>query len=212
MNRSQHWDAIYTTKAESELSWFEPTPTVSLRMIASAHLAPDACAIDIGGGESRLVDELLARGVRCLAVLDVSHAALERTRARLGREGSCVSLITADVTAEWSFSPVQLWHDRAVFHFLTEAGDRARYRERMAALIVPGGTAIVATFAPDGPEQCSGLPVVRYSPESLAAELGEPFVLVQSEMHAHRTPGGKVQRFQYSRFASQPAGPSRVSL
>jgi SAM-dependent methyltransferase len=146
------------------------------------------------------VDALVARGLRCLAILDISAAALARARVRLGPAGGVPTWIVADVTTDWSFEPVDIWHDRAVFHFLTDEKDRARYREHLRTGLKPGGTAIIATFALDGPEKCSGLTVARYSPETLAAELGQDFQLVSSSNHAHRTPSGATQSFQYSRF------------
>jgi hypothetical protein len=146
------------------------------------------------------VDELLARGLHCLAVLDVSHEALVHTRARLGEAAQTVRWIEADVTGAWSLEPVDIWHDRAVFHFLVAADDRRRYVSRLRETLKLHGSAIIATFGPDGPEKCSGLPVVRYSPSSLAAELGDGFRLIESRPHQHPTPGGTIQSFQYSRF------------
>jgi SAM-dependent methyltransferase len=154
--------------------------------------------IDVGGGDSRLVDNLIARGVRCVTVLDISGAALERAQARL--PDAPVTWIEADVTGDWSAEPVDFWHDRAVFHFLTDAADRARYKEHLIKIVKPAGHAIIATFALDGPRKCSGLPVVRYSGETLAAELGPEFHLVETVHELHHTPGGAVQPFCWSRF------------
>jgi methyltransferase family protein len=154
----------------------------------------------VGGGESRLVDALLARGVTCIGVLDVAVPALHRAQARLGEKAADVAWIQADVTGVWSWKDVDIWHDRAVFHFLTERADRDRYKARLAEMLKRGGSAIIATFALDGPEKCSGLPVVRYSPETLSSELGDGFVLVDSRLHSHTTPWGTTQAFQYSRF------------
>lgn len=198
MNRQEHWDTVYTTKAEDAVSWFEAVPIVSLDMLSVAGMTAETCVVDVGGGESRLVDALLARGLDCLAVLDVSEAAIEHAKQRVGSAAEKVRWLTADVTAEWSLWPMDIWHDRAVFHFLTDAGDRERYRQQLRATLKVGGSAIVATFALDGPDKCSGLPVVRYSPETLRAELGEEFVLVQARPHHHVTPWGAVQSFQYS--------------
>ena len=205
MERRQHWDTVYTTKGDDQVSWFEPAPEVSLRLIEEAGLAPESFVIDIGGGESRLVDALLARGVRGVAVLDVSQAAIDRVRARLGAAAARVTWIVADVTGPWVAAPVDVWHDRAVFHFLTDPEERIRYVEHLTRTLKVGGTAIIATFAPDGPERCSGLPVARYSPDALADELGSSFTLVQSEAHSHRTPSGALQAFQYSRFLHRPS-------
>jgi SAM-dependent methyltransferase len=200
MNRQQHWDTVYTTKGERDVSWFETFPAVSIELIEDAGLTREMCVLDVGGGDSRLVDLLMARGLTCVAVLDVARAALERAQARLGEKASGVKWIEADVTGDWSWKPVDIWHDRAVFHFLTAADDREKYKERLHATLKPGGSAIIATFAPEGPEKCSGLPVARYSPESLVLELGNGFALVDSRPHLHTTPWGATQAFQYSRL------------
>jgi SAM-dependent methyltransferase len=198
--RQEHWNNIYTSKSEQDVSWFETSPEVSLRLIRTAGLTSESCIIDVGGGDSHLVDALVAEGLRCVAVLDISGAALRRARQRLGDAASTVTWIEADVTADWSFKPVDIWHDRAVFHFLTPSDDRARYLEHLHGVLRLHGTAIIATFALDGPEKCSGLPVLRYSPDTLATELGNDFRLVESVPHVHRTPWGSTQSFQYSRF------------
>jgi len=200
MDRLKHWESIYTTKGERDLSWFEEVPAVSLELIEAAGLSAVTCVVDVGGGESRLVDELLARGLDCLAVLDVSHEALVRTRARLGDAAQTVTWIEADVTGAWSLKPMDVWHDRAVFHFLVDADDRRRYVSHLRETLKLHGSAVIATFAADGPERCSGLPVVRYSPALLADELGDGFTLIESRPHLHTTPGGTIQSFQYSRF------------
>lgn len=200
MDRHEHWQRIYTSKAEDDVSWFEALPEVSLRMMESAGLNVHTCVLDVGGGSSRLIDALAARGMDCLAVLDVSETALEKAQERLGGAASVPTWIAADVTASWSLKPMDIWHDRAVFHFLTAADDRARYVTHMRDVLKPRGTAIIATFAPDGPEMCSGLQVARYSPLELASELGPGFRLIESVPHRHRTPWGTAQSFQYSRF------------
>lgn len=146
------------------------------------------------------MDRLLERGARCVTVLDIAAAALARSRARLGEAHNQVRWIEADVTAEWQVEPVDVWHDRAVFHFLTEAGDRATYLERLRAAVKPGGTVIIATFAPDGPERCSGLDVRRYDAGALGAELGAGFSLVEALSEQHRTPHGGMQAFCYAVF------------
>ena len=155
----------------------------------------------MGGGDSRLVDHLVGR--TCVAVLDVSGAALQRARERLGPASDIPTWIEADVTAEWSVEPRDIWHDRAVFHFLTTPEDQARYVARLRAILKVQGSAIIATFAPDGPEKCSGLPVARYSPETLAGELGPTVRLIESIPYVHTTPWGATQSFQYSRFVLQ---------
>ena len=156
--------------------------------------------IDIGGGDSRLVDHLTAAGIRCIAVLDVSHAALERAKARVGSVVHTIDWIEADVTSDWSSKQMDIWHDRAVFHFLTDAVDRERYRSRLFRTLKVGGSAIIATFALDGPEKCSGLPVMRYSAETLANELGGDLRLVESVLHQHVTPWGATRAIEYARL------------
>lgn len=151
------------------------------------------------------MDYLLGRSVSCISVLDISAAALERARTRLGPAHARISWIQADVTGEWPVPSVNIWHDRAAFHFLTDADDRDRYRERLREGLLPGGTLIMATFAPNGPEKCSGLPTVRYSPETLAAELGPPFRLEDSIRESHPTPFGATQEFWYTRFTLSDA-------
>jgi len=154
--------------------------------------------IDIGGGDSRLVDHLVARGVRCVTILDISGAALRRAAERL--PGASVTWIEADVTGSWTTPQVDLWHDRAVFHFLTDASDRSRYVEHLMNILKPRGQAIFATFALDGPSKCSGLPVMRYSAATLSAELGPRFRLVETLDDEHETPSGGMQKFCYGRF------------
>jgi SAM-dependent methyltransferase len=201
MDRHQHWEQLYRSKTEREVSWFEDSPTVSLRLLEAAGLTTQTCVLDVGGGDSRLIQELASRGLNCLAVLDVSEAAIHRARTRLGDAANVPIWIAADVTGDWSIDPMDIWHDRAVFHFLTEPADRAQYLRHLRETVRRDGSAIIATFALDGPETCSGLPVARYSPESLAKELGHDFRLVESLPHVHITPWGTTQSFQYSRFA-----------
>lgn len=167
-------------------------------MLDAAGMTAHSCVIDVGAGDSRLVDQLVASGLTCIAVLDVSEAALQRAQARLGEISKALTWVAADVTGEWSVGPMDLWHDRAVFHFLVDPYNRALYRDRLRQTLKPRGAAIIATFAPDGPASCSGLPVVRYSPETLAAELGHHFRLMDSSSYLHRTPSGSTQSFQYS--------------
>jgi len=205
MERKHHWERVYATKGQHDVSWFEALPTVSVQMMEAAGLTQDTCVIDVGGGDSRLVDTLAARGLDCLAVLDLSHAALERAQTRLGAVGAPFTWIEADVTSGWSLKPMDIWHDRAVFHFLTRAVERQRYRENLQRTLKRGGTAIVATFALDGPARCSGLPVSRYSAETLAAEFGTEFRLVESLRYEHRTPFATIQPFIYARLFRVPA-------
>jgi hypothetical protein len=198
--RQRHWDEIYQAKGEQGVSWFEAFPAISLDMIEAIGVTPDTCIVDVGGGESRLIDALLAEGLDCLAVLDVSHEALDHARARIGTASQTVIWIESDVTGGWSLKPMDIWHDRAVFHFLVAPEDRRRYVSHLRDTLKMNGSAIIATFAPDGPETCSGLPVARYSPDALGEELGDEFTLVESRPHRHVTPAGAVQSFQYSRF------------
>jgi SAM-dependent methyltransferase len=173
---------------------------VSIEMIDACGIDASTCVIDVGGGNSRLVDALLTRGLRCVAVLDVSGIAIANARARLGEAAASVRWIEASVTGDWSLPAVDIWHDRAVFHFLTTESERTAYKRHLRETVRAGGYAIIATFALDGPERCSGLSVVRYSSATLATELGDGFELVESRAHQHTTPWGAAQSFQYSRF------------
>ena len=199
-DRQPHWQGVYTSKGEAEVSWFQESPTTSLEMIELAGVSPAAAIIDIGGGASRLADALLDRGFQAVSVLDLSAAALQTAKARLGARGNQVEWIVADVTTWQPIRSYDLWHDRAAFHFLTDARDRAAYVSCLTKAVKTGGHAMIATFAPDGPERCSGLPVMRYDAESLAAVLGGAFTLVNSRRHEHTTPWGATQRFQFSLF------------
>lgn len=200
MDRQQHWNKTFTSKTEGDVSWFETLPATSIRLLEAAGLSADTCVLDVGAGDSRLIDHLVARGLDCLAVLDVSGAALARARGRLGQSASIPMWLETDVVDDWSLQPMDIWHDRAVFHFLTEKHERERYRFQLLRVLKEGGSAIVATFAPDGPEKCSGLPVVRYSPQSLSAELGPALTMIESLPHVHTTPWGTTQSFLYCRF------------
>ena len=198
--RRQHWDTVYSTKGERDVSWFETSPAISLQIIDAVGLTSESCVLDVGGGESHLVDALLARGVTCIGVLDIAREALLRAQRRLGEKAADVAWIQADVTGMWSWKDVDIWHDRAAFHFLTEQGDRERCTQRLIEHVKPGGAVIIATFALEGPEKCSGLTVTRYSPQTLASELGDQFALIESRPHVHTTPWGATQAFQYSLF------------
>jgi SAM-dependent methyltransferase len=196
----EHWQRVYVEKAEEEVSWFQANPTTSLDLISKTGAPPEARIVDIGGGASRLVDALLERGYERVTVVDVAPAALARARARLGDRAARVTWAASDVRTFEPDGPVDVWHDRAAFHFMVSPEDRRAYVTAMLRAIRCGGTAIIATFAPDGPERCSGLPVMRWEPAALAAELGSTFRLVESVGEDHVTPAGKVQRFQFSRF------------
>lgn len=204
MDTKQHWDEVYARKAEDAVSWFQPRPEASLALIAATGLERHEPIVDVGGGASRLVDHLLAEGHTDVTVLDVAAAALAKSRARLGKAADGVHWIVADITRWQPERRYRLWHDRAVFHFLTDPADRAAYRRALEAGLAPGGQAVIASFALDGPERCSGLPVQRYSPATLAAELGPAFNLLEQLQEEHATPAGKPQRFQYSVFSYAP--------
>ena len=197
--RQSHWENVYTTKGEQEVSWFEESPELSLRLIAEAGIGPEASVVDIGGGASRLVDALFERGQTHITVLDLSSAALDVARVRIGNAPS-VKWVVSDVTEWVSASPFDLWHDRAAFHFLTDGGEQQKYVAAMKQALRPGAIVIIGTFAPDGPEKCSGLPVARYDAETLAAVLGSDFVPLAHLRHTHTTPWGAEQRFQFTTF------------
>ena len=198
--RQSHWENVYTTKAENEVSWFEESPAVSLKLIRATGAAKDASIIDVGGGASRLVDALLQDGYSVVTVLDLSERAIATAKARLGDRAASVAWITADVTAWKPAATFDVWHDRAAFHFLTESVERGAYVARVSQALRVGGHLIIGTFALDGPERCSGLPVRRYDAASLGEALGPAFALVETRPHEHLTPMGRVQRFQFSRF------------
>jgi SAM-dependent methyltransferase len=198
--RSSHWEGVYSTKAEDEVSWFQESPATSLALIKATQTTKNAAIIDIGGGASRLADALLGEGYRAIAVLDVSAHALEAAKQRIGPASSAIDWIAADVTTWTPARGYDVWHDRAAFHFLTEAADRAAYRGSLRRAVATNGHVIIATFALDGPEKCSGLPVRRYDGATLAAELGPEFELVETRSDVHRTPWNSTQSFQFSRF------------
>lgn len=196
-DRKRHWEQVYRDKAEDTVSWFQVHPDTSLALIRGHTGAKDA-VIDVGGGASRLVDHLLEDGYTDLTVLDISETALERAGARLGTAALKVQWLVADVTRWRAERRYRFWHDRAVFHFLTEPQERAAYIAALEAALAPGAQALIASFALDGPERCSGLPVRRYSPASLAEEIGKGFRLRESREETHLTPAARLQRFQYS--------------
>jgi SAM-dependent methyltransferase len=199
-NRQAHWENVYTTKGEKEVSWFQENPAPSLELIALTRLPEDAAIIDIGGGTSRLVDDLRARRFHRLTVLDLSGAALAAAKERLGKSGAEVQWVIADVTKWEPEQTYDLWHDRAAFHFLTDHADQSAYVDRIKRAVKPGGHVIIGTFAPDGPERCSGLPIVRHDAGTLAKILGSDFVLIDTRRHDHATPWGAIQHFQFSTF------------
>jgi ubiquinone/menaquinone biosynthesis C-methylase UbiE len=198
MDAKAHWEHIYATKAPTQVSWYQQHPHCSLRLIQRAGIRPTDPIIDVGGGASTLVDDLLTAGFQSLTVLDISTTALQLARLRLGARADAVTWIEADITqTALPAHSYALWHDRAVFHFLTQPADRQRYIDTLIRTTQPGGHVIVATFAPDGPQQCSGLDVQRYTPESLHRQLGRGFELVESISESHQTPWGAEQKFMY---------------
>jgi SAM-dependent methyltransferase len=199
-SRQAHWENVYASKAENEVSWFQETPAPSLALIAEIGAAPSAAIIDVGGGASRLVDQLIDRGFHDVTVLDLSAAALEAAKARLGERAGRAQWLVADVTTWEPSRTYDIWHDRAALHFLTEESDRAAYIARLRRALKIGGHAIIATFALDGPEKCSGLPVRRYDAARLGQTLGPGFKLLQSHGNDHATPWGSHQQFQFSAF------------
>jgi SAM-dependent methyltransferase len=206
MDRQSHWEQVYRTKASTDVSWYQATPRRSLQLLDAVGAGPGTAVIDVGGGDSTLVDALLDRGIRDVTVLDISRAALDRAAARLGERAASVAWIAADVTtAELPASAYDVWHDRAVFHFLVAEEDRRRYRAAVDRALRPGGHLLLATFAPDGPVRCSGLEVARWSPEGLEEEFGGEYALVAGGYDEHRTPGGAVQRFAWAALRRGPA-------
>lgn len=199
-DRKQHWEDVYTNKSPLEVSWYQQEPAVSLRLIAASGLTKDAPLIDVGGGASLLVDRLLALGYTRLAVLDIAGQALAHARSRLGERAGAVAWYEADVTAFAPPHPFALWHDRAVFHFLTEATERRRYVETLRRTLLPDGQVVIAAFAVGGPTRCSGLPIVQYDAQRVCGELGAGFELLEQVDEAHVTPGAKVQAFSFFRF------------
>jgi SAM-dependent methyltransferase len=194
----RHWEAVYATKPATSVSWYRPVLDRSLALIHTTAPELKTSIVDIGGGASTLVDSLLDAGYTDLTVVDIAPAALAASRARLGERASRVAWLAADLTAWQPPRRWDLWHDRAVFHFLTDAASQAAYIAALHAATHAGSTAIIATFALDGPERCSGLPVQRYSAEGLAARIGAPFVLTAADAERHVTPGGAVQSFVYA--------------
>ncbi len=199
-DRRAHWDDTYTAKAETQVSWYQPNPERSLALIEAASPNRSASIIDVGGGASRLVDELLAAGYLDLTVLDLSQVSLDRSKVRLGALACKVSWIVSDITQWQPQRTWDVWHDRAVFHFLTDSGAQNAYLAALERGTKTGSAVIVATFALNGPERCSGLPVQRYSPATLAARLGSHFRLYAEAAETHPTPFGTTQEFSYAAF------------
>ena len=198
MDARSHWENVYTTRAPEAVSWYRPHLEKSLEIVE--RIAPDRSVsiIDVGGGESTLVDDLLARGYQNVAVLDVSPTAIDVAKRRLGRAADSVQWVVGDITSvELPSGAYDLWHYRAVFHFLTAMEQRVAYVRQVARAVKPGGYVLVSTFGPEGPTKCSGLDIVRYDAESLHAEFGAGFRLQQSLKELHKTPFGSTQQFLY---------------
>lgn len=203
----EHWDGLHASKGAQAVSWYQPHAERSLRMIRHSGIGKNGAIIDVGGGESTLVDDLLAEGYSDVTVLDISAVALAAAARRLGKSASRVKWIEADITAvELPENAFDLWHDRAVFHFLMSAQSRAAYVAAVLRSLKSGGHLIVATFGETGPEQCSGLPVRRYRPDELHTEFGEAFTLLEHQTEEHRTPRGSVQQFVYCYLRKRAVG------
>jgi 2-polyprenyl-3-methyl-5-hydroxy-6-metoxy-1,4-benzoquinol methylase len=206
VSRQSHWENVYATKGESEVSWFEETPALSLELIRLVGAIQNSAIIDIGGGASRLADCLASLGYQDVTVLDLSAAALASARSRIGDKANQMTWIAADVTTWEPSRTYDIWHDRAAFHFLTDPKDQTAYVARLRHGLRLGGHAIIGTFALDGPERCSGLPVSRHDAGSLAVTLGSAFKLIDTRRHEHITPWGTSQKFQFSTFRHERNG------
>lgn len=199
-SRKAHWEQVYQNKGPMEVSWFQENPAQSLRLIEQCDLSRNDSIIDVGGGASRLIDHLLQRGYQELTVLDISATALEHAQHRLGELATQVQWIESDITSFTPHQPFTLWHDRAVFHFLTHSADRKHYLEALRKGLQPGGHLILAAFSPDGPNQCSGLDIVQYDRDKMIHTLGADFQLLEQTTEAHTTPGNAIQHFNYFHF------------
>ncbi len=198
--RKDHWEHIYSDKKSTAVSWYQQCPECSIDLIKATGVEKSAFIIDVGGGASTLVDFLLVAGYQNISVLDIAHSAIAQAKARLGSHAEAVEWLEQDVTKFSMKAAFDVWHDRAVFHFLTDEKDRLSYLQVMNDALKGGGHAIMATFNLDGPEKCSGLDIVRYSPETMAATLGEGFQLIETKLEKHETPDGHIQSFVYCRF------------
>jgi ubiquinone/menaquinone biosynthesis C-methylase UbiE len=201
-----HWEEIYTTKASTNVSWYQTHPSLSLKLIEATGIRKDQRIIDVGGGTSMLVDFLLNKGFTELAVLDISPSAIEIAKTRLSDLALNVEWIEADITEFQPSHHLDLWHDRTVFHFLVNEEDRSKYVNVLKRTLVPGGHIIIATFAIDGPRRCSGLDTVQYDVESMCSQLGDEFVLLDKLDEKHITPGNKEQKFTYFMYRREKVG------
>lgn len=202
-DQGRHWQALYETKGPTDVSWYQPVPKRSLELIRASGLSPEAALLDVGGGASRLVDHLLTGGFTDITVLDVAPAALEQSKVRLGSAGDQVQWIVADATTWRPPRRYDLWHDRAVLHFLVDVGLRDQYLNVLRGALAPGGYVVMATFGPQGPTRCSGLDVQRYSADELSTALGPAFRLVECDIDEHVTPDGHVQQFLYGLWQAE---------
>jgi 2-polyprenyl-3-methyl-5-hydroxy-6-metoxy-1,4-benzoquinol methylase len=201
MSQENYWEQVYATKPSDRVSWFQEHAEQSLKLIQATAVPNTAKITDVGGGASTLVDDLLNRGYTNIAVLDLSATALAIAKQRLGSRAGKVHWLEADITTvQLPADTYDVWHDRAVFHFLTTPQERQAYVETVLCSVKPGGHVIISTFAEDGPSECSGLPIVRYNPSSLHREFGAPFTLINHENEAHHTPWGMIQKFIYCYF------------
>lgn len=201
MSQKNHWEKIYSSKLSEKPGWYKLHLQTSLTWIKELSLGADAPIIDVGGGTSTLVDDLLDAGCRSITVLDISEKALSSAKARLGKKAELVTWLNADITSvALPAHQYELWHDRAAFHFLTELDQQRKYRDKLLKALKPGGHLIIGTFAPEAPPKCSGLPVQRYSQDQLANTLGGEFELVRHQKEQHITPGGVEQMYLYCHF------------
>lgn len=201
MPRREHWEQVYAGKPPDRLGWYKPRLSTSLEWITALEPGPDAAIIDVGGGASTLVDDLLDRHYSTVTVLDLAAPALDLIKARLGSRSTAVNWLCGDITElELPENAFDIWHDRAVFHFLTEPGDRQRYLNNLCRALRPGGFVVIGTFAPEAPPRCSGLPVQRYDLELLQETLGDAFELRRHQKEMHVTPGGVEQMYLYCEF------------
>jgi len=205
MGDKNHWERVYTEKTVDSVSWFQTYPTMSMKLINATGLAKHEAIIDVGGGASVLVDTLVNEGFSKVSVLDIAGAALEYAKKRLADKAAAVEWFEHDVTTFVPPHSFHLWHDRAVFHFLTDAAARTRYLDVLAKAVPVGGHVIIATFAPEGPEQCSGLMVERYDEAKIVPLFAPRFILVEKVSELHRTPALKDQQFNYFRFRREVA-------
>ena len=203
-DRKAHWQNVYQDKSSLDVSWYQKEPSLSLELIHSTQVARDEAIIDVGGGASVLVDCLCKEGYTSLAVLDISENALASSKKRLGDFAKNIEWFEADITQFDAPHKFSLWHDRAVFHFLTDQSDRKSYVKTVKRALRPGGHLIIAAFSIGGPEKCSGLEIVQYDSEKLKAELGDGFELVEERDETHITPANKEQKFMYFRFIKKP--------